>query len=88
MNLFTVIERVMVRLSAIPGLRFLGDYVHDFHSRETKIQQVVSGYKGYVSAAREAGGEVARAARGSKQEVPEDEDDYEDDLDEDETFMQ
>jgi hypothetical protein len=91
MNLFSVIEKVMLKLSDIPGLRFLGEYVHDFHSRETKIQQAVSGYQGYVRAAREAGGEVANASRGSKkQEAEDDDEEYEDDVDEDEdeTFMQ
>jgi hypothetical protein len=90
MNLFSVVENVMVKLSAIPGLRFLGDYVHDFHSRETKIKQVVSGYQGYVSAARDAGGEVANATRGSKKQeaIDDDEEEYDEDVDEDETFMQ
>ena len=91
MRLFSAIETVMVRLSALPGLGFLSGYVSEYHSRAGKLQHQVSAYQGYVRTVRQAGADVAEVGRGSKREEPsDDEDEYieEYDEDDDESYMQ
>ena len=89
MNIFSIVEPIIQRLSSLPGLGFLHNYVMDFHSRKEQIRGQVQRYQGYVSTVRGAGADVAQAARGSKQEEADDEEDaVEDDIDEEESFMQ
>ena len=92
MQIVSFLERLMMKLSALPGLGFLTTYVTDFHSRQGQIQARVTRYKGYVSTVREVGGDVGQAAGGSKknqeaedEEYPQDQD-YDDE--DDESYMQ
>jgi hypothetical protein len=90
MKLFSVIETVMVRLSALPGLGFLSRYVTEYHGHVGKLQHKVSGYQGYVRTVRQAGADVAEVGRGSKREEPSDDEEQieEYDDDDDESYMQ
>jgi hypothetical protein len=90
MKLFSLVESVILKVGGLPGLGFLTSYVTDFHSRKTRIRQRAELYRGYVTSVRDAGGEVAQAARGSKaQEAEEDEEDIEEEDEDDfESYMQ
>ena len=90
MNIFSLVEGVILRLGALPGLGFLQSYVHEIRGKQGRIRQHAELYKGYVSTVRGAGAEVAQAARGSKQEEADDGEDAgeEEDADDFETFMQ
>jgi hypothetical protein len=50
-----MLEAVLVRLSMIPGLGFLYDYLHELESQHLRRRQMVDTYKGYGRALREAG---------------------------------
>lgn len=81
MRIFSLVENVIAKLGAIPGLQFLGRYVQDFRNRQTVVQQSVSRYQGYVQSARGAAADVKEAA-GSKRQTTDDDDEYEEDIDE------
>jgi hypothetical protein len=83
MKLLHVVENVMMKLSGIPGLDFLRRYVHDYQSFRSEQFRKVDEYKGYVRAARDAGKDVAQAARGEKREEPVDDDEYVEEEDDD-----
>jgi len=65
MNLFHVVEKVFLRLSVVPGLGFLHEYVHEMETRKTERQQVVSKYRSYVQAVRGAASVTSEAAHGT-----------------------
>ena len=90
MQIFSSLERLMIKLSALPGLGFLASYVSDFHGRTGQIQSRVNRYKGYVSTVREVGGDVGQAAGRSKknQEVEDEEYQEEYEEDDDESYLQ
>jgi hypothetical protein len=50
-----MLEAVLTRLSMIPGLGFLYDYLHELESQHLRREQMVDTYKGYGRALREAG---------------------------------
>jgi hypothetical protein len=50
-----MLEAVLVRLSAIPGLGFLYDYLHELETQQIRRRQMVDTYKGYGQSLREAG---------------------------------
>lgn len=91
MNIFSMFEGVIQKISVLPGLGFLQSYVTEFHSRKAQLQGRAELYRGYVSTVRSAGTDVAQAARGGRQEEANDdsgieEEEYDDE--DDETFMQ
>ena len=92
MKLFSLVESVILKVGGLPGLGFLSSYVTEFHSRKTRIGYQANLYRGYVTSVRDAGGEVAQAARGSKNKEESDQDEEEvDDIydeDDDESYMQ
>jgi hypothetical protein len=89
MKLVSLVEKVIVRLSVIPGLGFLQSYVQELHGRHTAIEQKIGAYRGYVRAARDAGAEVSQATRGAKkEEEPDDEDFAEEYEEDDESYLQ
>jgi hypothetical protein len=90
MNIFSVAEQVIQRLSGLPGLGFLHRYRMEIGSRHLSVKGRVDRYKGYVSSVRGAGAEVAQAARGSKAEEVDDDSNVVDEYDEDddESYMQ
>jgi hypothetical protein len=84
MKFFSLVESVMMKLSGVPGLDFLRRYVQEINSTRGEYVRRYGEYKGYVRSARDAGGEVAQAARGAKREEPEDDDDYVEEIDDEE----
>jgi len=91
MKLFSLVEGIMVRLSGLPGLQFLGRYVSEYHGRRTGAQQTISKYQSYVQTVRGTAKDVKTAARGSKNDEEGDqeeevEDNYEED--DDESYLQ
>jgi hypothetical protein len=92
MNLLSLVENVMVKLSGLPGLAFLGRYVSEYQGRRTRVQQTISRHKSYVQTVRGTAEEVKKAAGGSKK-VEEDDPDEEDvennyEEDDDESYLQ
>ena len=96
MNLFSIVEGVIIKLSVIPGLRFLHGYVTEIQGRRVQAEQSIQGYVGYVRALRDAGADVKKSVRGPKkdreEEIDEEEidDEFVDDEeeDDDESYLQ
>lgn len=55
LSIVHMLEAVLTRLSMIPGLGFLYDYLHELESQHLRRQQMVDTYKGYGRSLREAG---------------------------------
>ena len=72
MSLFHLIEGVFVRLSVVPGLGFLHEYVHEMETHHTRRDQTVAKYRGYVQAIRGAGHDIAHGGHGEHDEHAED----------------
>jgi hypothetical protein len=64
MGLLNALEPVFIRLSTVPGLGFLHEWVHELQMRKMRREAVISTYKGYVSSIKDAGKEAGRAVRG------------------------
>jgi hypothetical protein len=89
MAFFSLVERVMMQLSSLPGLGILRRYVLEFQSRQASINRRVSDVRRQAGAVRSASAEVAQAARGSKRANDDDEDEEEDESADDfESYMQ
>jgi hypothetical protein len=54
-SIIHMLEAVLVRLSVIPGLGFLYDYLHELETQQIRRRQMVDTYKGYGTSLREAG---------------------------------
>jgi hypothetical protein len=55
MKIFHYLDAIFVRLSVIPGLGFLHDYVEELETQQTRRQQLANTYRGYGRALRDAG---------------------------------
>ncbi len=55
LSIVHMLEAVLIRLSAIPGLGFLYDYLHELETQQTRRRMMVDTYKGYGRSLREAG---------------------------------
>ena len=97
MNVTRVIERLMNRLGAIPGLSFLGGYVVSAKATHTRFGQRKGDYEAYVNNLRRAGGDVRElTGRGEEDGYDEEdevgdsslEEDYYDDYDSDDFYRQ
>jgi hypothetical protein len=92
MNLVTIVENVMVKLSGLPGLHFLGRYVSEYHTRRLKVHETAARYKSYVQTVRGAASDVKGSARGSKpeQDIDQDAEEVEEYIEEedDESYLQ
>ena len=64
LSIVHMLEAVLVRLSMIPGLGFLYDYLHELESQHLRRQQMVDTYKGYGRALREAGQSAKHGGHG------------------------
>jgi hypothetical protein len=87
MRLPDAFEQIIRKVSVLPGLGFLQNYVREFYSRTGEVTAKARRYQGYVSTARSAGEDVVRATRKEAEDEDEDED-LEEEEDDFETFMQ
>jgi hypothetical protein len=91
MNLLSLFENVLVKLSGLPGLQFLGRYVSEYHSRRTQVGQTAARYRSYVQTVRGTASDVKSATRGAKteQESDQEEEEVEDyNEEDDESYLQ
>ncbi len=58
MSFFHLIEGVFLKLSIIPGLGFLEEYVHELETSNSRRKQQIEKYRGYGRALRESGSDV------------------------------
>jgi hypothetical protein len=63
-GLVHMLEAVLIRLSMIPGLGFLYDYLHELETQQLRRRQMVDTYKGYGRALRDAGGAAKHGGHG------------------------
>jgi hypothetical protein len=71
----SLLESIALKLSGIPGLRFLDSFVTNVHAQKTQIDDVVGDYAGYVDAAKDAAGDAKGAVSRKKTKDDDDEDD-------------
>jgi hypothetical protein len=64
MKFLHYLDGIFIRLSTIPGLGFLHDYVHELETQKHRRGQLVDTYKGYGRALRDAGGAVRHGGHG------------------------
>jgi hypothetical protein len=64
MNILQSLDAIFIRLSVIPGLGFLHDYVHELQTQKHRRRQMVDTYKGYGQALREAGQATRNGGQG------------------------
>jgi hypothetical protein len=64
MSLFNTLNAVFLRLSTVPGLGFLYEWVHELEQRRMRRQAIIGTYKGYVSSIKDAGKEAGKAVPG------------------------
>jgi hypothetical protein len=64
LSIVHMLEAVLVRLSMIPGLGFLYDYLHELETQQIRRRQMVDTYKGYGRSLREAGQAVKHGGHG------------------------
>jgi hypothetical protein len=65
MKLFQMVEGLMLRLSAIPGLQYLRTIVDERRSASTRRKQTIGKYRGYVDTLRAASNDVKGYAHGA-----------------------
>lgn len=64
LSIVHMLEAVLIRLSAIPGLGFLYDYLHELETQQLRRRQMVDTYKGYGRSLREAGKAAKHGGQG------------------------
>jgi hypothetical protein len=64
LSIVHMLEAVLVRLSMIPGLGFLYDYLHELETQQLRRRQMVDTYKGYGRALRDAGQQAKQGGHG------------------------
>lgn len=69
------LESLALKLSGIPGLRFLDSYVTDIRTTKTQIDQQVGDYQSYADAATSAASDVKGAATSTSEAEDDDDDD-------------
>jgi len=64
MSLLNAIDAVFIRLSTVPGLGFLHEWVHALQVRKMRREGMIGTYKGYVRSLSDAGSEAKKQMRG------------------------
>src|SRR5215207_1486518 len=64
MSILHYLDNIFLRLSVIPGLGFLHDYVHELETQKNRREQMFDTYKGYGRSLREAGEAVRPGGHG------------------------
>jgi hypothetical protein len=68
MKIFHYLDGIFIKLSVIPGLGFLHDYVEELETQQSRRRQITNTYGGYGRALRDAGGAVKHGGHHGNEE--------------------
>jgi hypothetical protein len=64
MNILHYVDAIFIKLSAIPGLGFLHEYVEELEIQQQRRRILTEQYRGYAGALREAGDAAKHGGHG------------------------